>query len=47
MKTLAKGILTALLILAISSVFGQKGVEDGSRFGHGADSINCIKNLSL
>ncbi len=47
MKTLAKGILTALLILAISSVFGQKGVEDGSRFGHGADSIRCIRNFSL
>ena len=25
----------------------QKGVEDGSMYGHGQDSINCIKNLSL
>ena len=25
----------------------QKGVEDGSRYGHGDDSIRCIKNLSL
>lgn len=25
----------------------QKGVEDGSRYGHGEDSISCIKNLSL
>lgn len=25
----------------------QKGVEDGSRFGHGEDSIRCIRNLSL
>ncbi|HEC44409.1 MAG TPA: tetratricopeptide repeat protein [Bacteroides sp.] len=25
----------------------QKGVEDGSRYGHGEDSIACIKNLSL
>ncbi len=25
----------------------QKGVEDGSRYGHGEDSIRCIKNLSL
>ena len=47
MKKLAKGILAVFLILTISSVFGQKGVEDGSRFGHGADSIRCIKNLSL
>lgn len=28
-------------------VFGQKGVEDGSKYGHGEDSIRCIKNLSL
>jgi len=25
----------------------QKGVEDGSRYGHGEDSIRCIKNMSL
>ncbi len=47
MKTLAKGILTAILISTITFVFGQKGVEDGSRYGHGEDSIRCIKNLSL
>ena len=48
MKTLAKGILTTLfLTLTIGFVFGQKGVEDGSRFGHGEDSIRCIRNLSL
>lgn len=48
MKTLAKGILTTLfLTLTIGFVFGQKGVEDGSRFGHGEDSIRCIKNLSI
>ena len=47
MKKLAKGILAVFLILTISSVFGQKGVEDGSRFGHGEDSIRCIRNLSL
>jgi len=47
MKTLAKGILTVILISTITFVFGQKGVEDGSRYGHGEDSINCIRNLSL
>ncbi|MBU8891291.1 MAG: hypothetical protein KOO66_00820 [Bacteroidales bacterium] len=47
MKKLAKGVLTVFLILAINLAFGQKGVEDGSRFGHGEDSIRCIKNLSL
>lgn len=48
MKTLAKGILTTLfLTLTISLVFGQKGVEDGSKYGQGEDSIRCIKNYSL
>lgn len=48
MKTLAKGILTALiLIFTLSFTYGQKGVEDGTKYGHGQDSINCIKNLSL
>ncbi len=36
----------ALGILALTAP-AQKGVEDGSRYGHGADSIECIKNLSL
>jgi len=47
MKTLAKGILTVLLIFSINFVFGQKGIEDGSRYGHGEDSIRCIRNMSL
>jgi tetratricopeptide (TPR) repeat protein len=48
MKTLAKGILTAFIVtISTIFVFGQKGVEDGSRFGHGEDSITCVRNLSL
>jgi len=48
MKTLAKGILTTLfLTLSIGFVFAQKGVEDGSKYGHGEDSIRCIKHYSL
>jgi tetratricopeptide (TPR) repeat protein len=47
MKTLAKGILTVALIFSINFVFGQMGVEDGSRYGHGEDSIRCIRNMSL
>ncbi|MDA3952060.1 MAG: tetratricopeptide repeat protein [Bacteroidales bacterium] len=48
MRTIAKGILTGLfLILTIGFVFGQKGVEDGSKYGQGADSISCIKNFSI
>jgi tetratricopeptide (TPR) repeat protein len=46
-----KRIKTTFLIILFAifglHVFGQKGVEDGSRYGHGEDSISCIKNLSL
>ena len=35
------------LSLSVSAVFAQKGVEDGSRFGHGQDSLNCLKNISI
>ena len=35
------------LILSVLPSAAQKGVEDGSRWGHGEDSIRCIKNLSL
>ena len=42
--------LKALIVffaLASSAVMAQKGVEDGSRFGHGQDSIDCLNNISL
>ena len=35
------------LSLSATAVFAQKGVEDGSRFGHGQDSINCRQNISI
>ena len=40
---------TVLFAFALSStaVFAQKGVEDGSRFGHGQDSLNCLQNISI
>ena len=42
-------MVTALFALSLSAtaVFAQKGVEDGSRWGHGQDSINCLKNYSV
>ena len=42
-------MVTALLALSLSAtaVFAQKGVEDGSRFGHGQDSLNCLQNISI
>jgi hypothetical protein len=49
MKTKAlKTILLAIFSLLFAlPIFSQKGIEDGSKYGKGADSINCIKNLSL
>lgn len=48
MKTITKGFITSLLLFFVAfSSFGQKGVEDGSKYGQGEDSIRCIKNISL
>ena len=49
MKTKAlKTIFLALLpLLFVLPALSQKGIEDGSKYGKGQDSINCIKNLSL
>jgi len=41
---------TLLILITIAlpfSGFAQKGIEDGSKYGHGEDSIRCIKNLSI
>ena len=35
---------TALLTIPVASM-AQKGVEDGSKYGHGEDSVTCIMNL--
>ncbi len=35
------------MFLSMTQAFAQKGVEDGSKYGHGEDSITCLKNLSL
>ncbi len=39
-------LLIVACLLPIN-VFSQRGIDDGSRFGHGEDSIRCLKNLSL
>jgi len=43
--------LTALFIMLFFffsfPLLGQKGVEDGSKYGHGEDSIECVRNFSL
>lgn len=40
-------LFTATLLLATGTVFAQKGVVDGSKFGHGEDSVRCLTNASL
>jgi len=49
MKTKAlKTILLATISLVFAlPAFSQKGIEDGSKYGKGQDSIECLKNLSL
>ncbi len=46
-KALRSIILAAISLLFVLPSFSQKGIEDGSKYGKGQDSINCIKNLSL
>jgi tetratricopeptide (TPR) repeat protein len=40
-------LITLGLLLSVTQTFAQKGVEDESKYGHGEDSITCLKNLSL
>lgn len=39
--------LLCALTVGTTASFAQKGVEDGSRFGHGEDSIRCLQNISI
>jgi len=45
--TLKSLLFTAMTFLMLLPAMSQKGVEDGSKYGHGQDSINCLMNLSL
>ncbi len=49
MKTTGLKVLLIMLVAmsAATQTFSQKGVEDGSQYGKGEDSISCIRNLSL
>ena len=40
-------LLFALVLMSATSLYAQKGVEDGSRFGHGQDSIKTRENISI
>ena len=46
-KALKSIFLGTIAFLFVLPSFSQKGIEDGSKYGKGQDSINCIKNLSL
>jgi hypothetical protein len=46
-NTLKTIFLTTLSLLFLLPAIAQKGIDDGSKYGKGQDSINCIKNLSL
>ncbi len=39
-------VVFSVMMLSFAA-FAQKGVEDGSKYGHGEDSVRCIQNLSL
>lgn len=43
-----KGILVvAGLWVAVAGAYAQKGVDNGTRYGSGEDSIRCLTNISL
>lgn len=44
LKTLLIAVLTLITVI---QAFPQKGIEDGSVYGKGEDSIRCVRNLSL
>ena len=46
MKINTFGLLLVALLLNSVSVNAQKGIEDGSRFGHGEDSIRSVRNMA-
>ena len=47
MKALKFTLAIVMLTLISAAGFSQKGVEDGSRYGHGEDSVKCVRNYSL
>lgn len=42
-----KTLIVIFLSFFVLPLSGQKGIEDGSKYGHGEDSVNCRKNYSL
>lgn len=40
-------LLVVIVVIMSAPIQAQKGIEDGSKYGQGQDSINCLMNLSL
>ena len=40
-------LLCLAMFYAISPAKAQRGIEDGSIFGHGKDSIDCLLNIGM
>lgn len=47
LDNMKKIALLALALITATGTFAQKGVEDGSRWGHGEDSIEVIRNITI
>lgn len=39
--------LSVCLVFGAVSMMAQKGIDNGSKFGHGEDSVRCLQNISL
>ncbi len=39
--------LGTMMAFGLLNINAQKGIEDGSKYGHGEDSVRCIRRLSL
>jgi len=46
-KGIQVGVMIVIALLFVQYGMAQRGIEDGSKYGHGADSIQCMRNLSL
>lgn len=47
MMNMKKIGMMALALVAATGAYAQKGVEDGSRYGQGQDSIDALRNISI
>lgn len=47
MKTKFFTLVFFCMMMALPDMQAQKGIDDGSKYGHGDDSVRCVTNLSL